>query len=127
MSDSSRLDPNQDFPYDLTAVDRDDLDILNSRNHRTRDVQHVRDEEVDPEVDGQHHELREDLDRRQALRDGSSDDEAQDAWIPDEPESPQRPASAPGSAAVLTFSGPGCCAVSFRRSAGSTARSAPSG
>lgn len=74
VNDSSRLDPNKDFPEDLTTVDRDDLDILNSRNHRMRDVQYVRDGEVDPEVDGQHHELREELDRRQALRDGLSDD-----------------------------------------------------
>lgn len=79
MNDSSRLDPNKDFPEDLTTVDRDDLDILNSRNHRVRDVQYVRDGEVDPEVDGQHHELREELDRRQALRDGSSDDRTRKA------------------------------------------------
>lgn len=79
MSDSSRLDPDKDFPLDLTTVDRDDLDILNSRNHRTRDVQYVRDGEVDPEVDGQHHELREELDRRQSLRDGSPDEGAPEA------------------------------------------------
>jgi hypothetical protein len=79
VNDSSRLDPHKDFPEDLTTVDRDDLDILNSRNHRLRDVQYVRDGEVDPEVDGQHHELREELDRRQALRDGLSDDRTRKA------------------------------------------------
>jgi hypothetical protein len=69
VSDSSRLDPGKDFPEDLTVIDRDDLDILNSRNHRARDVQYIRDGEVDAETDGQHHELREELDRRQAIRD----------------------------------------------------------
>ncbi|WP_189636370.1 hypothetical protein [Arthrobacter sp. NamB2] len=72
MSDSSRLDPGKDFPEDLTLVDRDDLDILNSRNHRARDLQYIRDGEVDAETDGQHHELREELDRRQAIRDESA-------------------------------------------------------
>jgi hypothetical protein len=69
VSDSSRLDPGKEFPEDLTSIDRDDLDILNSRNHRARDLQYVRDGEVDAETDGQHHELREELDRRQAIRD----------------------------------------------------------
>ncbi|WP_434994799.1 hypothetical protein [Arthrobacter sp. Ld5] len=69
MSDDSRLDPDKVFPEDLTLIDRDDLDILNSRNHRSRDVQYVRDGEVDAETDGQHHELREELDRRQLMRD----------------------------------------------------------
>jgi hypothetical protein len=72
VSDSSRLDPDKDFPEDLTLIDRDDLDILNSRNHRARDLQYVRDGEVGAETDGQHHELREELDRRQAIRDGST-------------------------------------------------------
>ncbi|MFJ6002302.1 hypothetical protein [Arthrobacter sp. NPDC092385] len=69
MSDSSRLDPGKEFPEDLTVIDRDDLDILNSRNHRARDLQYIRDGEVEAETDGQHHELREELDRRQAIRD----------------------------------------------------------
>ncbi|WP_197060587.1 hypothetical protein [Arthrobacter sp. L77] len=69
MSDSSRLDPNKLFPEDLTSIDRDDLDILNSRNHRARDVQYIRDGGVDAETEGQHHELREELDRRQLVRD----------------------------------------------------------
>jgi hypothetical protein len=69
VSDSSRLDPGKDFPEDLTVIDRDDLDILNSRNHRARDLQYIRDGEVDAETEGQLHELREELDRRQALRD----------------------------------------------------------
>jgi hypothetical protein len=72
VSDNSRLDPGKDFPEDLTSIDRDDLDILNSRNHRERDVQYIRDGEVDAETDGQHHELREELDRRQAIRDASA-------------------------------------------------------
>ncbi|MHA7181309.1 hypothetical protein ACX80J_14485 [Arthrobacter sp. MDB2-24] len=76
MSDSSRLDPDKDFPEDLTSIDRDDLDILNSRNHRARDLQYVRDGEVGAETDGQHHELREELDRRQAIRDASADTSA---------------------------------------------------
>jgi hypothetical protein len=68
MSDSSRLDPGADFPEDLTMIHRDDLDILNSRNHRARDAQYIRNGEVDAETDGQHHELREELNRRQAIR-----------------------------------------------------------
>lgn len=72
MSDSSRLDPDKAFPEDLTTIDRDDLDILNSRNHRSRDLQYIRDGDVDPETEGQHHELREELDRRQALRDNTA-------------------------------------------------------
>jgi hypothetical protein len=72
MSDSSRLDPDKDFPEDLTTIDRDDLDILNSRNHRSRDLQYIRDGDVDAETEGQHHELREELDRRQAVRDDSA-------------------------------------------------------
>jgi hypothetical protein len=74
VSDTSRLDPGKAFPEDLTLIDRDDLDILNSRNHRARDLQYVRDGEVDAETDGQHHELREELDRRQAIRDASGYD-----------------------------------------------------
>lgn len=73
MSDSSRLDPAKDFPEDLTSVDRDDLDILNSRNHRSRDQQYIDNHEVDAETEGQRHELREELDRRQALRDTPAD------------------------------------------------------
>jgi hypothetical protein len=69
VSDSSRLDPEKDFPEDLTTVDRDDLDILNSRNHRSRDQQYIQHHEVDAETEGQHHELREELDRREAIRD----------------------------------------------------------
>jgi hypothetical protein len=76
VSDNSRLDPSSDFPEDLTSIDRDDLDILNSRNHRARDLQYVRDGEVGAETDGQHHELREELDRRQAIRDASADTSA---------------------------------------------------
>jgi hypothetical protein len=76
MSDNSRLDPGKDFPQNLTSIDRDDLDILNSRNHRARDLQYIRDGEVDAETDGQHHELREELDRRQAIRDISADTSA---------------------------------------------------
>jgi hypothetical protein len=72
MSESSRLDPDKEFPDDLTSVDRDDLDILNSRNHRSRDLQYIRDGEVDPETEGRHHELREELDRRQEARGQSS-------------------------------------------------------
>ncbi|MHA7220368.1 hypothetical protein ACX80L_15955 [Arthrobacter sp. MDT1-48-3] len=72
MSDSSKLDPDKDFPEDLTTIDRDDLDILNSRNHRSRDLQYIRDGDVDAETEGQHHELREELDRRQAVRDDSA-------------------------------------------------------
>ncbi|BBE21305.1 hypothetical protein MN0502_01880 [Arthrobacter sp. MN05-02] len=66
------MDPGKDFPEDLTVIDRDDLDILNSRNHRARDLQYIRDGEVDAETEGQHHELREELDRRQAIRDASA-------------------------------------------------------
>lgn len=73
MADSSRLDPEKDFPADLTTVDRDDLDILNSRNHRSMDQQYIRDHEVDAETEGQHHELREELDRRQAIRDARAE------------------------------------------------------
>jgi hypothetical protein len=73
MSDNSRLDPDKEFPEDLTSIDRDDLDILNSRNHRARDLQYIRDGEVSAETDGQHHELREELDRRQVIRDASTD------------------------------------------------------
>ena len=69
MTDSSRLDPGKDFPEDLTTIDRDDLDILNSRNHRSRDSQYISDGGSDAETEGQHHDLREELDRRQALRD----------------------------------------------------------
>jgi hypothetical protein len=76
MSESSRLDPDKEFPDDLTSVDRDDLDILNSRNHRSRDLQYIRDGEVDPETEGRHHELREELDRRQDARDQPSGDAA---------------------------------------------------
>ncbi|WP_307083078.1 hypothetical protein [Arthrobacter agilis] len=80
MSDSSRLDPEKTFPEDLTSVDRDDLDILNSRNHRSRDAQYIRDGEVDAETEGQHHDLREELDRRQTIRDtGSATDKAEAA------------------------------------------------
>ena len=86
MSDDSRLDPAKVFPDDLTAIDRDDLDILNSRNHRSRDVQYIRDGDVDAETEGQHHELREELDRRQLARDAlvstdivDTDDEAREA------------------------------------------------
>ena len=71
MSDSSRLDPNKAFPEDLTSIDRDDLDILNSRNHRARDGQYIREGEVDAETEGEHHELREELDRRQDIRDAA--------------------------------------------------------
>ncbi len=86
MSDSSRLDPDKEFPDDLTSVDRDDLDILNSRNHRSRDVQYIRDGEVDPETEGQHHELREELDRRQEARDQSSGHDAADSDMETEAE-----------------------------------------
>ena len=79
MSDDSRLDPGKDFPEDLESIDRDDLDILNSRNHRARDVQYIRDGEVDPETEGQHHELREELDRRQAVRDAPIVESIQDS------------------------------------------------
>ena len=81
VSDSSRLDPGQAFPEDLTSIDRDDLDILNSRNHRSRDDQYIRNGDVDAETEGQHHELREELDRRQAIRDTPvpADDVAADA------------------------------------------------
>ncbi|WDF33938.1 hypothetical protein PTW37_03165 [Arthrobacter agilis] len=72
MSDISRLDPAGDFPEDLTTIDRDDLDILNSRNHRSRDSQYILDGGSDAETEGRHHELREELDRRQALRDAPS-------------------------------------------------------
>lgn len=72
MTDNSRLDPDKDFPEDLTSIDRDDLDILNSRNHRARDVQYIRDGEVDAETEGEHHDLRDELDRRQSLRDATS-------------------------------------------------------
>jgi len=76
VSDSSRLDPEKVFPEDLTSIDRDDLDILNSRNHRSRDAQYIRDGEVDAETEGQHHELREELDRRQLVRDTPATSEA---------------------------------------------------
>ena len=79
MSDTSRLDPGKDFPEDLTMIDRDDLDILNSRNHRSRDSQYIADGETDPETEGQHHDLREELDRRQALRDTAATDDATNA------------------------------------------------
>ena len=84
VSDNSRLDPAGQFPDDLTSIDRDDLDILNSRNHRARDVQYIRDGDVDAETEGQHHELREELDRRQLARDtrgsaASEDDADNDA------------------------------------------------
>ncbi|MFC3298437.1 hypothetical protein FJV46_02105 [Arthrobacter agilis] len=72
MSDDSRLDPGKDFPEDLTTIDRDDLDILNSRNHRSRDSQYILDGGSDAETEGRHHDLREELDRRQALRDAPS-------------------------------------------------------
>jgi hypothetical protein len=72
VSDSSRLDPDKSFPDDLTTIDRDDLDILNSRNHRSRDRQYITAGEVDAETEGEHHELREELDRRQAVRDASA-------------------------------------------------------
>ncbi|BBE23542.1 hypothetical protein MN0502_24250 [Arthrobacter sp. MN05-02] len=74
MADSSRLDPAKDFPEDLSTVDRDDLDILNSRNHRSRDRQFIQHHEVDAETEGQHHELREELDRRQAIRDAPDEE-----------------------------------------------------
>lgn len=90
MSESSRLDPANDFPEDLTSVHRDDLDILNSRNHRLRDVQYVRDGEVDPETEGRHHDLREELDRRQADRDTQTS--AAPAYAPDLAEEAQREA-----------------------------------
>jgi hypothetical protein len=81
VSDSSRLDPATDFPEDLASIDRDDLDILNSRNHRSRDEQYIRNGEVDAETEGQHHELREELDRRQTIRETPvmADDVAADA------------------------------------------------
>ncbi|WDF32728.1 hypothetical protein PTW37_12795 [Arthrobacter agilis] len=66
MSYSSRLNPEKDLPEDLSSVDRDELDILNSRNHRDRDLQYIRDGDVDAETEGRHHDLREELDRRQA-------------------------------------------------------------
>lgn len=72
VSDSSRLDPSKDFPEDLTSIDRDDLDILNSRNHRSRDGQYIRDGEVDAQTEDEHHELREEMDRRQGIRDSSA-------------------------------------------------------
>lgn len=78
MSDTSRLDPEGDFPEDLTVLDRDQLDILNSRNHRARDLQYIRNGDVDPETEGQHHELREELDRRQALRGATTSDDAEE-------------------------------------------------
>jgi hypothetical protein len=81
VADSSRLDPAKDFPEDLTIVDRDDLDILNSRNHRSRDRQFVQHHEVDAETEGQHHELREELDRRQALRDAPAVEEADERSV----------------------------------------------
>jgi hypothetical protein len=81
VADSSRLDPAKDFPEDLTTVDRDDLDILNSRNHRSRDRQFVQHHEVDAETEGQHHELREELDRRQALRDAPAVEEADERSV----------------------------------------------
>jgi hypothetical protein len=90
VSDNSRLDPDKIFPEDLTLVDRDDLDILNSRNHRARDLQYVRHGEVDAETDGQHHELREELDRRQAIRDASaSASTGTKAWAEEEAEDGQ--------------------------------------
>lgn len=76
VSDSSRLDPEKDFPEDLSSVDRDDLDILNSRNHRDRDLQYIRDGDVDAETEGRHHDLREELDRRQVDRDAALRDDA---------------------------------------------------
>lgn len=78
MSDTSRLDPEGDFPEDLTVLDRDQLDILNSRNHRARDLQYIRSGDVDPETEGQHHELREELDRRQALLSAAISDDAEE-------------------------------------------------
>lgn len=79
MTDNSRLDPDKDFPEDLTSIDRDDLDILNSRNHRARDLQYIRDGEVDAETEGEHHDLRDELDRRQGLRDATAPDSGDEA------------------------------------------------
>lgn len=83
MTDNSRLDPDKDFPEDLTSIDRDDLDILNSRNHRARDLQYIRDGEVDAATEGEHHEIRDELDRRQDLRDASAPGSG-DGMAPDE-------------------------------------------
>ena len=62
---------------DLAAVDRDDLDILNSRNHRAMDEQYIHDLEVDAETESQHHELRGELDRRQAIREELTNDSSE--------------------------------------------------
>lgn len=86
VSDSSRLDPEKVFPEDLTSIDRDDLDILNSRNHRSRDSQYIRDGEVDAETEGQYHDLREELDRRQLARDSQASADGAGGIVEDDAE-----------------------------------------
>lgn len=66
MSDRSRLSPEQSFPADLAPLEDSQVEILNSKVNRQLDLEYIEDQEVDPETEFRHEELKAELDYRAA-------------------------------------------------------------
>ncbi|MCC9197283.1 hypothetical protein QNO08_16725 [Arthrobacter sp. zg-Y820] len=58
------LTPDDPYPEDLQDLELSDVEILNSKVHRERDVEILRDGEIHPETEFRHEELVQELDRR---------------------------------------------------------------
>lgn len=65
MNDTTRHAPDEAFPDDLTLLESNAVEILNSRIHRELDSEYVKFGMADPETEGRLEEITEELDRRE--------------------------------------------------------------
>ncbi|RJT95235.1 hypothetical protein D6T65_16720 [Arthrobacter frigidicola] len=71
MTDS-KLGPDEDFPEDLTKLDTDDVENLNSKVERQVDHEYVKEGDLHPETAFRDHELDSELDARDEAEDSGS-------------------------------------------------------
>ncbi|WP_346960951.1 hypothetical protein [uncultured Arthrobacter sp.] len=64
MSDNLRLTPDEEFPEDLTAVEDQELQVLDSQIQRQLDVEIIAEGEPNPETEFRHYELDEEFQTR---------------------------------------------------------------
>lgn len=64
MSDNLRLTPDEEFPEDLTAVEDQQLQVLDSQIQRQLDVEIIAEGEPNPETEFRHYELDEEFQTR---------------------------------------------------------------
>lgn len=64
MNDNLRLTPDEEFPEDLTAVEDQQLQVLDSQIQRQLDVEIIAEGEPNPETEFRHYELDEEFQTR---------------------------------------------------------------